>query len=232
MLTYATTAPASAALRRTKRQSDVVLVQLVRRPVDVHDQAHPRARGRGEGSARLPQVLADGQRDVDAVPVDRESYDLQRVAGNEVPVLVEDAVVGQVVLEVRRVHPTVAQHGERIAGTAAGGRLGADPRRTVGVEVADDHGDVAQPVLGQVAGQRLHGRLRRGHERLTEDEVLDRIAGQHHLREGDQVGAGLGRLAGPAAHQSRVASEVAHGRVYLGEGEAQCGHDYILPRRP
>ena len=81
-----------------QRQAHVVLVPLVRRPVDVHDEADTDPSGDRERAAVLPQVLADRQRDVDAaVPDDHEP-----VAGDEVAPLVEHAVVGQVVLEVAR----------------------------------------------------------------------------------------------------------------------------------
>ena len=155
MLTYATVAPASARPAGDQRQPDVVLVQLVRRAVDVDDEPDAGPRGRGERAAGLPDVLADGQRDVDAADAD----DGQRVAGHEVAVLVEDAVVGQVVLEVAWRRPgRRAARASALRGPRPGDRVGADPGRAVGVEVADDDREVAEPVVGQRGGERGHAR--------------------------------------------------------------------------
>jgi hypothetical protein len=96
------------------------------------------------------------------------------------------------------------------------------------VEEPDEHHGGAEAVLGEPGRERVQGRLGRGHERLPEDEVLHRVAGHHQLREGDQVGVRLGRLAGPAADEGDVASQVADGRVDLGQGYAQCGHVLIV----
>ena len=211
-----------------QRQPYVVLVQLVRRAVDVHDQAHVGRGGHGERAARLPQVLADGQRDVDPA----ETHHLQRVARHEVPVLVEDAVVGQVVLEVGRHHRAPVQDGQRVARAAARRRLGADPGRAVGVEVPDDDRRVAEAVLHQVGRELRERRPGGGHKGLPEDQILDRVAGQHHLGERDQVRAGLRRFPGPAAHEGRVAGQVADGRVHLSQSDAQRWHASILPQYP
>ena len=55
------------ARRAHQRQPDVVLVQLVRRAVDDRRTSPtPACRGRRDRAAVLPEVLADGQRDVDA----------------------------------------------------------------------------------------------------------------------------------------------------------------------
>jgi hypothetical protein len=70
-------------------EARVVLGPLERRGVD-HQQQPGLGGGRHRGRPVLPDVLADGYRDVDAVDLD----DLQRVAWHEVAVLVEDAVVG------------------------------------------------------------------------------------------------------------------------------------------
>ena len=180
-------------------QPHVVLVQLVRRAVDVDHQAHAGPAGRGERAAGLPEVLADGQCHVDPAEPDHG----QAVARLEVAVLVEDAVVGQVVLEVGGDHVAAEQQRAGVARPAAGGGVGAGRRRTVGVEVADDDRQVAQTVRGQVGGevpQRRSGRL---DERTPEDEVLDRVPGEHHLGERDELGAGVGGGPGPAAGRSR-----------------------------
>ncbi len=75
-------------------QPGVVLVPLVRRAVDDQQQAGPGLAGGGHPAAVLPDVLADRQRDVHPV----HPHHRQLVAGDEPAVLVEHAVVRQVVL--------------------------------------------------------------------------------------------------------------------------------------
>ena len=143
---------------------------LVRRAVDVDDQRHARLPGHGERSAVLPEVLADRQPDVGAEQPHRDEL----VAGLEVPLFVEYAVVGQVVLEVGRGHLPVDQQRGGVA----------RPRRFV--DESDDHGRRAEPGLGQLDGQRQERRAARGAERRPQDEVLRRVAGEHQFGERHQ----------------------------------------------
>ena len=137
---------------RRQRQPHVVLVPLVRRAVDAADQPDLGPGGDRERAAVLPEVLADGQGDVDAA----DPGDHEPVAGHEVARLVEDAVVGQVVLEVGGRDLAAVQHGAGVA-RAAGG-----------VDVADDHRELAEPGLGQPAGQLVPGPDAGRPERLAE----------------------------------------------------------------
>ena len=84
----------------------VVLVALVRAGVDHRQQAGVRLGSRGDRPAVLPQVFTDGNRDVDAA----DAQHVQFVAGLEIAVLVEDPVVGQVMLRVGTDHLTLVQH--------------------------------------------------------------------------------------------------------------------------
>ena len=106
-----------------QRQPDVVLVPLVRRTVDVEDEPDPDPSGDRERTAVLPQVLADGQRDIDAAMSD----DHELGARDEVAPLVEHPVVGQVMLEVAGHHLAAVQERSRIA---RAGRL---------IDVADEN---------------------------------------------------------------------------------------------
>ena len=199
-----------------QRQPHVVLVQLVGGRVDVHDQADVGPPGDRERPARLPDVLAHGERHVHPADADHP----QGVAGDEVPVLVEDAVVGQVVLVVGDHDPAAVQQRERVAGAAAGLRVGAEPRRAVRVEVADRDRDVAEAAGGEVRGEAFEGVAGGRDERLAEDQILHRVAGEHHFRERHQVRARVGGAAGPLVHQCGVAREIANRRVDLGQGDA------------
>ena len=86
---------------RAQLEAHVVLVALVRRPVDDHEQSGAGVAHLGDRPAVLPEVLADGERDVDAVDADHG----RARARDEVAELVEHAVVGQVVLGVARRRP-------------------------------------------------------------------------------------------------------------------------------
>lgn len=135
-------------------------------------------------AAVLPQVLADGERHIHPV----HPYDGQRVAGDEVAELVEDAVVGQVVLGEGQRDPAPVQHG---GGVLRGARGAAVLRGGLGaaVEIADDHRQAAQPLLGQPRGQRPQRGAAGLHEGVAQCEVLDGVAGQRHLGERDEVRA-------------------------------------------
>ena len=122
----------------------------------------------------------------------------QRVAGHEVAVLVEDAVVGQVVLEVAWRPP-----GRRAAAPSA--LRGPRPARRVGAEPAPGRRRRGsrrprraspRPSAARSAASRSQRGPGGRDERLAEHQVLDRVAGEHHLRERDEVGAGLGGRAG------------------------------------
>ena len=91
-------------------ETGVVLVAFVRRTVDNDEQAGTRCPGGGDGSALLPQVFADRQRDVDPVQPD----DAQVVARDEVPELVEDSVVRQMVLRLGGDNPSSMQEGNGV----------------------------------------------------------------------------------------------------------------------
>ena len=96
-------------------------------------------------------------------------------------------------------------------------------RRAGAVEVADHDGEVAEAFVGQTrpATRRVPGGV---DERGPQREVLDRVAGQPHLGEGDQVGAQVGGPAGQLEDLRGVAVEVTDHRVVLSEREAQLGH--------
>ena len=152
-----------------QRQPQVVLGPLVRRGVGGADEVDAHLPGDAARTALDPEVLADGQRDVDAVQPD----DRQLGARHEVPGLVEDAVVGQVPLVVAGDDLAAVEQGGGVARGAAP-RVGVPGpvvvrRRLVdrggpaalGVrEVADDDGDLAQAVVGQRRPRGRRGRAR------------------------------------------------------------------------
>ncbi len=108
----------------------------------------------------------------------------------------------------------------RFTGRASHTRRGLRGR----IEVADDDGDLATPLLGQPAGQGHQRPLARGDEGPAQDEVLRRIAGQREFTEGDQMSAVGDGPFRPGTDQVGVTSEIPDGRVHLGEGDPQLGH--------
>ena len=107
------------------------------------------------------------------------------------------------------------QHVRRVAAGGAGAGV---------VEVADDHRQGAQAVGGEVGRELLERGPRGVDERRPQREVLHGVAGQHHLGKGHQVRATLGGLCRPPADHRRVAGQVPHRRVDLGQGESQLRH--------
>jgi hypothetical protein len=125
------------------------------------------------------------------------------VAGREVPVLVEDAVVREEPLPVDRAHLAVR---DREAGVV---------EIAVVVGRADEGDDPA--CLPRHLLERRGGRA---HESWPEEQVLRRIARDRQLGEEDEVGAGGPGLGGAAEDPVAVAGEVADDGVDLGESEA------------
>ena len=108
-------------------QPGVVLVPLVRRGVDREQQPGPGGAGGRHAAAVLPEVLADRERHIDTV----DPHDGHRVARHEVPELVEDAVVGQVVLGEASGRPgRGAAPRRRSAAPRRAGRSAAGPSRS------------------------------------------------------------------------------------------------------
>ena len=214
--------PACAARRADQLEPRVVLVPLVRRAVDDEQQLGTGLAGQGDGAALLPEVLADGDGHVDAADPDHGEVG----AGREDPVLVEDAVVGQVVLGVAGHDPAPVQDRRR---SSAEARCGRGRCRAVPASGAVE---VARRRPAGRRGRRRPGRRRAAPsaageastKRRAQREVLDRVAGEHHLGEGHQVGAALGGRRRPPADRRGVAGEVADGRVDLGQGESQLRH--------
>ena len=149
----------------------------------------PASRGPGcLGRSVLPDVLADGQGDVNAADLDH----LRLVAGNEVTELVEDAVVRQVVLVVPRDDAAVGDHrrgvGREVLRQSQALWCGAGER----VEVADDHHKIAQALVLEAGGEFGYADTGRLDERRAERQVLDRVTVDDHLRHRDHMRAALG----------------------------------------
>ena len=115
------------------------------------------------------------------------------------------------------------QHRGAFCGAPAG-RPSRGAARLAAVEVADDHRQLAEALVGQPRGERAQRGAGRLDERGAQGEVLDGVPGQHHLGERHQVGALLGGVPGPVDDRVGVAGEVADGRVDLIQSEAKLRH--------
>jgi hypothetical protein len=145
----------------------------------------------------LPDVLANGR------PDERLSAaDEQRVAaGLEVPILVEDPVVGKKHLAVHAPHLPVDANGAAVEEIAI--EVGSPDERRDPLRLRSDRRE----------------RVGRGAQKArTEQEVLRRVAGHRQLGEEDEVGSGVARLLEARNDPLAVAVEVAHDGVHLSQG--------------
>ena len=123
-------------------------------------------------------------------------------SGIEDALLVEDAVVRQLVLEPQ-LGAAVGDQRDRVVQTA----VGAPGQR-------DEHGRRSGCALALELPQR---RSRRVDERRPEHEVFRRIADEDQLGQDDEIGAEFGGPIARAPHASEVAGHVAHRGIQLRE---------------
>ena len=128
-------------------------------------------------SVRLPHVLADH----DAEPHAAEDDRARRRTGGEDALLVEDAVIRQVVLEAQRRDLAAVEQQRRVIELAvlAPGRADAAPPARLVVS------------RGEFADRRLAG----GDEGRLQHQILGRIAGDEKLGGDDEIGMRGLRLA-------------------------------------
>ncbi len=172
---------------------------LVGRRRDVDDQPRARQRLVALRRTRDPDVLADRQPDGDAVDVDHRSV----APALEVAVLVEDAVVGQVVLAVDAADLAVGEHGGAVVDVVRPLREaddGDDPLRLLG-DALERLADVREDVLAQ-------------------QQVLGRVADDRQLGEQHELRAGLARLHEALTDHGLVPADVADDGVDLRESDA------------
>jgi len=159
---------------------------------DEHLRAGP---GRRRRWLRKPDVFADDDADPHTVDVEYA----RRAARLEVPLLVEDRVVREILLPVDLAHAAVAHDGDRVVAAAAGTLRKADEHR-------------AAPDLRR---QRRELRAACVDERRPQQQVLRRIAAQRELRRDDQRRAAPLGLGDGVEDAARVGGEVADALVEL-----------------
>ena len=192
--------------------ADRLLAHPIGRAVRHDEQLRARV-GKRPAHLLAPDVLADRHAELHPVPFDR----LRHGARREHALLVEHAVIRQIALVPHRLDaPAVEQ------------RHGVINERRIAPGKPHQHGRSA--VVG-VAGKRLAGLARRLLEGRLQREVLDRIAGQVELREGDQVGALHGRMRARRAGFAHIALDVADDGVELRQRELEgigCSMRHLL----
>ena len=163
------------------------------------------------GRVRAPDVLADRQPDRHAFKDDRVGERARR----EHAFLVEDSVVGQLVLETEFA-PTVGDQRHGVVDVAVLG-----PRQ---------RDDQARNSARAFLLQLLQRRSGCANQRWPQHEVLRWIANQHQLGEHHEVGSERRRLVAKPPHGRGVARHIAHGGVDLCAGDREA-HRRRIPDR-
>ncbi len=122
----------------------------------------------------------------------------------EVPVLVEDAVVGEEVLAVHGLHATARAHGAGVR------EIAVEPGRP----------DQCHDALG-CSRYLLQRRACGAHESGPEEKILGRVAGGGELGIHDEIGPCRTSLLERLEDHRAIAAEVADDRIQLRERDSQ-----------
>ena len=166
---------------------------------------------------RPPDILADRDADAHAAKHDRTGRRPRR----EHPLLVEDAIVGQIDLEPDRLDPPAVEERHGVMELAVLDPGQADQRR--------------RPAVGGQARELVAGCPARLLERRLQHQVLGRIAGKVEFRRHHDVGPERRRLLARSSQPVAIARDVADDRGDLGERNDEAvgrggGHGRDLAR--
>ena len=187
-------------------EAGVPLVALEGRAVDRDHDLGARF-GEALGHLGKPKILAHHGAEAHAAKRDRP----RQPGAGEHPLLVEDAVIGQLVLVAPRRDRAAVEQQHRVVEPAVVDPGGADEER--------------RPAVRGRRRERLHRGLRLLLEHRLEDEVLGRVAGHHELGADHEVRAFRRGLGAGAQDQRLVALQVAHRGVELRERDGErVGH--------
>ena len=224
--------PASAARRRHQVEADVVLVPLVRRAVDDQQQS---GAGRAGSAATGPPSCQRSSQIASAMstPWSRTTAGGRRARSSGTRRRRRSSAGGA--------WPSVATTRPpwRTAAAFCGEPLGRPSRlRACGVvgaiEVADDDGEIAEPLIGQPGGERIDGaagRLdeRRRSARSSTGYPVSTISGKATRWRPCRR-----HVWRPLTTRSALASRSPDGGVDLGKGESELRHGSSVrcPRQP
>ncbi len=189
--------------RRDELLAEAGLADVIGRAVDVDDQLGAAQRLHRGRSRRIPDVLADVHGE-GRVACDE---DRRLGAGLEVAVLVEDAVVRQVLLVIDPGADTVVEHRSGIEDVVA--------------LVHEAHHDREPPGRARHLVERAQVRL---DERGLEQEVFGRVAADRELGKGHQGGPLRASPLDRVHDHADVAFEIADRGVDLPQGDPQAPH--------
>jgi hypothetical protein len=188
----------------------VLLVGLERRAVR-HDQDLGAGFLQALRDVLGPHVLADHTADANLIAAagQRERHRTGNRAGREDPLLVEHAVVRQVVLVAGSDDPAALQkqHGVVELAAIAPGR--ADDQR--------------RAMIGGVLCERLDGALGIVLQGRLEHQVLRRVADHHELGEHDEVRPRLDRAGARGTDQGEIVLDRADRRIDLRDRDDELG---------
>jgi hypothetical protein len=153
----------------------------------------------------VPDILADREPD----PGSGHAEDRRLRAGLEVAVLVEDAVVGKILLAIDAGQPAIAHDGGRVVDVI------------VLIDEAHDEGQAG-------AGGRdlFQGTQVVVDEALPQEQVLGRVARNGQLRKAEQVHAELAPALDVLEDLGHIALEIADRGVDLGQPHPQDAHQF------
>ena len=180
----------------------MLLAALERRAVDRDQHLRP-ALGEGFRDFRKPPILADHQAEAEAA----ERHRAGGGAGVEDALLVEHAVIGQLVLGAARGDAAIVEQEQRVVQPAA-----VTPRTA-------DH--ECRAAVGGLGGEGRDGRFAIGDEGGLADQVLGRIAADRELGGDDEIGAEAGGFRAGGADAGDVGLDLPEMEVDLGECDAK-----------
>ena len=144
----------------------------------------------------------------------RNGIGSRQARAREDPHLVEDPVIGELVLEALRCDLAALEQENGVVKLAVLDPGGSEQKR--------------RPAIGGRCRERFHGRPRLLLKHRLEHEVLGRVAGHDELGADHEVRT-LGRRLGPRAQDQRpIALQIPHGGIELGERDGErIGHDRV-----
>lgn len=204
-------------------EAHLVFACYERAGVDDEQEAGSRVEDASDRTAVSPQVFADDERHVDIADAD----DQQLVARDEDAVLVEDGVVGQVVLRGGRHDTPALEDARAVLGDGRRGVRGVEEtglERAVGV--TDHDGQIAEALALEPLGEGLDRPAAGNQEAGPRGQVFDGVAGEAHLAGGEEVGPCGAGSPGRFEQLLGVAREVSDDGVRLCERQAESGHSH------
>ena len=96
------------------------------------------------------------------------------------------------------------------------------------IQIADNGDKIAEAAPVQAAGEPGDGDPGGLDKGLPQGQVLDRVAGERHLGEQDQMGTRNVSPLGPLHNQVRIGGDVADRRVELSKSDSKVRHFFSV----